>query len=139
MDSLQDIFHWMTNSKLKLNANKREFLIIGTKTGKLGCFFADTYTKPEFNTDRLSTEFDNNKNVRQHISQTCRCCFYHIRDLRRIRRCMSFAVAKTIATALVSSRLAYCNSVIGYIEGYIEASTCAKLFGKGSYPVSSFL
>ena len=27
-------------------------------------------------------------NLRQHISQTCRCCIYHIRDLLRIRRCM---------------------------------------------------
>ncbi len=53
-----------------------------------------------------------NFNFRQHISQTCRCCFYHIRDLRRIRRYMSFSVAKTLATALVSSRLDYCNSLL---------------------------
>ena len=38
--------------------------------------------------------------------------FYHIRDLRRIRRYMSLSVAKTIATALVSSRLDYCNSLL---------------------------
>ena len=39
-------------------------------------------------------------------------CFYHIRDLRRIRRFLSLSVAKTIATALVSSRLDYCNSLL---------------------------
>ena len=44
------------------------------------------------------------------ISKTCRCCFYHIRDLRRIRWFISLSVAKTIATALVSSRPDYCNS-----------------------------
>ncbi|KAK2161424.1 hypothetical protein NP493_1585g00016 [Ridgeia piscesae] len=38
--------------------------------------------------------------------------FYHIRDLRRIRRFLSLSVAKTIATALVSSRLDYCNSLL---------------------------
>ena len=43
---------------------------------------------------------------------TCRCCFYHIRDLRRIRRFISLSVAKTIATALVSSGLDYCNSLL---------------------------
>ena len=37
---------------------------------------------------------------------------YHIRDLRRIRRYMSLFVAKTIATALGSSRLDYCNSLL---------------------------
>ena len=43
---------------------------------------------------------------------TCRCCFYHIRDLRRIRLYMSLSVANTIATALVSSILDYCNSLL---------------------------
>ena len=44
---------------------------------------------------------------RQHISQTCRCCFYHIPDLRHIRRHIYFALTKTIATALVRCRLDY--------------------------------
>ena len=46
------------------------------------------------------------------ISNICRCWFYHIRDLRRIRRFISRSVAKTFATALVSSRLDYCNSLL---------------------------
>ena len=37
------------------------------------------------------------------MSQTCRACFYHIRDLRRI------------AVALVSSKLDYCNSLFDNI------------------------
>ena len=57
----------------------------------------------------LGVTFDENFNFKQHISKTCRCCFYHIRDLRRIRRFLSLSVAKTIATALVSSILDYCN------------------------------
>ena len=36
----------------------------------------------------------------------------YIRDLRRIRRFVLLSVAKTIATALVSSRLDYCNSLL---------------------------
>ena len=50
--------------------------------------------------------------ISNNISKTCRCCFYHIRDLRRIRQFISLSVAKTIATALVSSRLDYCNSLL---------------------------
>ena len=60
----------------------------------------------------LGVTFDENFNFKQHISKICRCCFYHIRDLRRIRRFISLSVAKTIATALVSSRLDYCNSFL---------------------------
>ena len=50
--------------------------------------------------------------ISNNISKTCRCCFYHIRDLRRSRRFMSLFVAKTIATALVTSILDYCNSLL---------------------------
>ena len=42
---------------------------------------------------------------------TCRACFYHIRDLRRIRKSLSLDLAKQIAVALVSSKLDYCNSL----------------------------
>ena len=56
----------------------------------------------------LEVTFDNIENFRQHISQTCHCCFYHIRDLRCICHIYLYII---IATALVSSRLDYCNSL----------------------------
>ena len=37
---------------------------------------------------------------------------YHIRDLRRLRRCLTAAVTKTIAASLVSSKLDYCNYIL---------------------------
>ena len=66
---------------------------------------------PAVSPRNLGVTFNNNFYFRQHISQSCRCCFYHIRDLRRIHRYMYFAVAKNIATALASTRLDYCNSL----------------------------
>jgi len=79
----------MTDSKLPLNADKTEFLIIGTLVRRR----------------KLDGEFWSKFNFIQLISETFRCCFYHIRDLRRIRRYTSLSVAKTTATGLVSSRL----------------------------------
>ena len=108
----------MKNSKLKLNANKTEFIIIGTVTqrAKLDGFFPthilNQSVTPAPSVSNLGVNFDESFNFKQHISKTCRCCFYHIRDLRRIRRFLSLSVAKTIATALVSSRLDYCNSLL---------------------------
>ena len=102
---LQDVSLWMKNSKLKLNADKTEFLIIHTSTHRA-----------KLNNDNdngfFPTHILSQFNFKQHISKTCRCCFYHIRDLRRIRRFISLSVTKTIATALVTSRLDYCNSLL---------------------------
>ena len=80
-DCLQDIFLWMIDSKLKLNADKTEFLIIGTpkKCVKLDGFFPtcilnQTIT-PAASAKNLGVTLVKNFNFRQHISQTCRCCF----------------------------------------------------------------
>ena len=75
----------------------KQFLIIGTQQ-----FFSSTPMLSQNVTLAITAH-----NLGQHFSQICLCCFYHIRDLRRIRRYMYFAVAKTIATALVSSRRYY--------------------------------
>ena len=101
----------MIDSKLKLNADKTDFLIVGTpkQCGILDGFIPirilSQNVTPAASANNLGIAFDKNFNFRQHISQTCRCCFYHIRDIRGIRRYMSLSVAKTIATALVSSKL----------------------------------
>ena len=119
-DCLQDVSLWMKNSKLKLNADNTEFFIIertSTQRAKLDGFFPTHILSqsitPAASVLNLGVTFDENFNFKQHISKTCRCCFfYHIRDLRRVRRFLSPSVAKTIATALVSSILDYCNSLL---------------------------
>ena len=104
---------WMTGAKLKLNPRKTEFLLIGTKLQRekflnnFPCLLTNSSTSAK----NLGVLFDSSLNFRKHISQTCRACFYHIRDLRRIRKNLSLDLAKQIAVALVSSKLDYCNSL----------------------------
>ena len=47
-----------------------------------------------------------------HNSAVCSSCFYHIQNLRRIRRYLDLDGAKLLVTALLSSRLDYCNSLL---------------------------
>ena len=65
----------------------------------------------------LSVSFDSGLNFRQHILQVSSSCFYHIRDLKRIRKSLPLALAKQIAVALVTSKLDYCNSLLHEIPG----------------------
>ena len=57
------------------------------------------------------------------MSGICSACFYHIRDLRRIRHYLHLDGAKLLANALVSSRLDYCNALLSGIA----ATDLAKL------------
>ena len=114
---LMGVSAWMTGSKLKLNPSKTEFLPIGTKLQRkkflnnFPCLFLGQDTNPSTSVKNLAVLFGSSLNFQKHISQTCRVCFYHIRDLRRIRKSLSLDLAKRIAVALVSSKLDYCNSL----------------------------
>ena len=107
---LMGVSAWMTGSKLKLNPSKTDFFLIGTKF-YFPCLLLGQDTNPSTSAKNLGVLFDSSLNFRKHISQTCRACFYHIRDLRRIRKSLSLDLAKQIAVALVSSKLDYCNSL----------------------------
>ena len=69
-------------------------------------------TKPAKSGRNLGVIFDKNFTFRSHISAVCSSCFYHMRDLQRIRRHRDLDSAKLLATALASSRLDYCNSLL---------------------------
>ena len=115
---LQDVSDWMIASQLKLNPDKTEFILIGTKAqrDKSKKYFTtkllDQDVTPTDSAQNLGVEFDKDFNFKKHISKVCRSCYYHIRDLRRLRRCLTAAVTKTIATSLVLSKLDYCNSIL---------------------------
>ena len=60
----------------------------------------------------LGVAFDPAFLFKKHVLNICRSAFYHIRDLRRIRIHLNKATAISLANALVSSRLDYCNSLL---------------------------
>ena len=98
------------------NPGKTKFLLIGTKLqlekilNNFPCLILGQDTNLSTSAKNLGVLFDSSLNFRKHISQTCRVCFYHIRDLLRIWKSLSLDLAKQIAVALASSKLDYCNS-----------------------------
>ena len=60
--------------------------------------------------------FDSELKFDHQMKQICKSCFYHIRDLRRIRRHLSMDTAKMIANSLITSRLEYWNSLLFNVD-----------------------
>ena len=50
--------------------------------------------------------------MRDHVTATCRSCFFQLRQLRAIRSSLTTDAAKTLAQAFVGGRLDYCNSLL---------------------------
>ena len=46
------------------------------------------------------------------VSETCKACYFHIRALRHIRASLTTEASKTIAAAIVGSRLDFWNSLL---------------------------
>ena len=114
---LTDVQGWMATNKLKLNPDKTEFILLGTRSqrDKLADFFPvnilGNNISPSAKVRNLGVIFYSDFSFSSHVVSMCRSCFVGLRDLRRIRRHLSKDVAITVANALVSSKLDYCNSL----------------------------
>ena len=115
---LASVQSWMSTNKLKLNPDKIEFLLIGNERQRskyLSMFpieLLGVKTNPAKSARNLGVIFDKNFTFRSHISVVCNSCIYYMRDLQRIRCHLDLESAKLLATALVSSRLDYFNSLL---------------------------
>jgi len=60
----------------------------------------------------LGATLDSSLTMGPHTKATSKSCFYHIRSFRQIHTSMDHTMAISVASALVSSRLDYANSVL---------------------------
>ncbi|KAI2659521.1 putative RNA-directed DNA polymerase from transposon BS [Labeo rohita] len=103
----------MDQNFLKLNTEKTEILSVHPKS------FVSSHHDFSINIDRvivhpspavrnLGVLCDSSPGFEPHIKS----CFYHIRNIVRLRRSLNFKDAKTVIHAFITSRLDYCNSLL---------------------------
>ena len=114
---LQDVKEWMSSSKLKLNPDKTEFILFGSKKRRerlSACFPIDILGNPLHPTEsvrNLGVWFDSDFSFSKHVQKVCKGWFCQLRDFRNIRQFLTQDAAVSVANAFVSSRLDYCNSL----------------------------
>ena len=111
---LHDVQQWMSRSKLKLNPEKNEFIVFGSKaqhqiSSHFPVSILGSLLHPVDSVGNLGVWFDPEFSFSEHVKRTCKACFLQMRNLRRIRQYLTPEVAVLAANALVSSRLDYCN------------------------------
>ena len=110
---------------LKLSIiEKTEFIIIGDRQAreslinKFPTQLLGNSISPTDTVKNLGVIFDSGNTFSNHITNTCRACYYHLKDLRRIRKYLSMETAALLANSMISSRLDYCNSLLYGISKY---------------------
>jgi hypothetical protein len=87
-----EIKKWLCNDKLLMNdGNKTEFIIIGTKQqlAKVNIdniTIAETNVKPISVAKNLGVWLDSSLSMSTHINKLCSAAFYHLRNIKRIRK-----------------------------------------------------
>ena len=68
----------------------------------------------------LGVALDQELTMSVHVGNICRSGFYQLRQLRHIRRNLTFKTAATLVHAFVISRIDYCNAVLSGITRQLD-------------------
>ena len=116
-DCIRDVRSWMISVNLMLNDDKTEFLILGTrqqlaKVNIDNIKVGSANVSPVSAVRNLGSWFDSQLTMSSHISKLCSVAFYHLCNIRRIRKYLSQETAETLVHAFITSRIDYCNSLL---------------------------
>ena len=111
----------MTANWLKMNTDKTDFIWLGSKQqlAKIhspSILLEAVHVPVSTVVTCLGVQFDSQLTFTPHVQGLARRCFYHLRQLRSVRRSVTTDSAKTLVHALIASHLDYCNSVLYQIN-----------------------
>ena len=123
LNNLQNCIHnirlWIRANLLKLNDNKTEFIMVGSKNNLLKANTRNTSV--QIGTDYITCVdsvcdlgyiIDNELKCTVHVNKLTNTLFITIRKIAKIRHLIDKEMTKILMQALVLSKLDYCNSLL---------------------------
>ena len=120
--SLTNLDAWFSANTLKVNPDKTQLIVIGTKQNTralpdITIAFRDRNIQPGKTVKNLGLVFDTNMNWEAHIQQLTTKCFGTLTSLSHIRHYLPSSILPTLISGLVLSKIRYCLSVYGNGSG----------------------
>jgi hypothetical protein len=114
---IQEIRNFLHQNKLSNNADKTEFIIIGSSHNLQQMDFRSINVDESaiINADRvknLGVIFDNSMKMDQQVNEMCKKSFFNIRNIAQIRKSLNKDDAKTAVHALVTPHLDCGNALL---------------------------
>ena len=117
---IKDVSVWMNESKLKMNDDKTELLLVATKQ-KLkvandvlssGLIVSDTNIPFSPSVRNLGVFLDGTLSMDSHISYLSKALYFQLRRIGKIRHLLSVESANKLCVSLILSKLDYCNALL---------------------------
>ena len=117
---ITDIHKWMRTNKLKLNDDKTEVVLFGTRQQMEKLKESDIFEikignekiKPSPSARNLGFYMESQLKSQTHIAKVCGTAYYTLKNVARIHNLLTPEAAKIIVQGLVISKLDYCNGLL---------------------------
>ena len=112
-----DVKSWMACNFLKLNDEKTEVILIGTKYFKsklsnIEIKVGDKNIASTSSVNNLGVIFDDTLSMERFVIKKCQCAMFNLRCIANMRKYMDEDITRTLVQAFVISRLDYGNSLL---------------------------
>ena len=141
---IQDVQQWMVVNKLKLNGDKSELLVLTARhrpPPPLDSILigADTIEASK-SAKNIGVWLDNVLSMDVQINNICKTAFFHLRNIAKIRKFLSYRQCEVLIHAFISSKLDYCNALLSGLQKsqvkrlqYVQNSAARLLTSTGRY------
>jgi hypothetical protein len=114
---IEEVRGWMSSNRLRLNPTKTEFIWLGSSR-RLQKFeihpimVCDVNVQPVNKVRDLGVILDSDLTLGAHVNYVTSVCFFHLRQLRLIRKSLTLEAAHALVRSFIHSRLDYCNGIL---------------------------
>ena len=122
---IEDVSTWMSSNRLCLNPSKTELVWLGSSRRLQNCA-TDTEMSVLGSLIRLVDSvrdlgvlIDSGLTLSDHVNKVAALCYFHIRQLRIVRRTLTDEVAHSLVRAFIHNRIDYCNGILASSPKYL--------------------
>ena len=112
---LKDLESWMNDHFLKLNPDKTEIILFTPdRTQKLiGLMHPYTgHIRLRNSVNLLGVNLDDTLTLEPHVNSVISSCYFHLRELGKLKHVLSSEDLLTLTHSVISSKLDYCNVIL---------------------------
>ena len=113
---LVEIKQWMKTNMLKLNDDKTEIIVLEgprrTPVELQSLTVGDEVVGISKDIRLLGVDIDANLTLKHHVCNVAKKCFFMLKNMFKIRRCIDDTAAKAMVHTMITSKLDYCNAIL---------------------------
>ena len=123
-ECLCEIKLWMSSNFLKLNTNKTEIMLIGSRANLISFSHVSAHVGNDLiqscdSVKSLGVKLQSNLSMEKFVNDKCRVISHYLRKLSKVKKFLTRDSCKTIVHAMIFSKLDYCNSLLADIPNYL--------------------